>query len=279
MIVNHLRSLIDVEPDDSTGRRVRAKRRAQAEFLANLVQTRQQNNPAEPIALVGDFNAFEFNDGYVDSIGTIKGTPTPADRVVLSSPDLVNPDLVNLVERAPATDRYSFVFDGNAQVLDHVIVNDDFDARFSRFAFAHLDADFPESFRSDPNRPERISDHDAPIAYFTIGAAAPAEVTSQVSVTSSSMVFNRATRTFNSTITITNTSNATINAPVQLVFDDLTPGVTLVNQTGTFAGDPYITATTASLAPGASVQVVARFNNPNNVRIGYTPRVYSGGIQ
>ena len=174
VIVNHLRSLIDVEGDDSTGRRVRAKRRAQAEFLANLVQTRQQNNPAEPIALVGDFNAFEFNDGYVDSIGTIKGTPTPADRVVLASPDLVNPDLVNLVERAPAAERYSFVFEGNAQVLDHVIVNDDFDARFSRFAFAHLDADFPESFRSDPNRPERISDHDAPIAYFTIATSAPA---------------------------------------------------------------------------------------------------------
>ena len=57
----------------ATGARVRAKRAAQAEFLANLVQARQTADPTERIVLLGDFNAFQFNDGYVDVMGTIKG--------------------------------------------------------------------------------------------------------------------------------------------------------------------------------------------------------------
>ncbi len=64
--------------------RVRAKRLAQAEFLANLIQARQAANPSERIVSVGDYNAFEVNDGYVDVIGSVKGTPTPADHVALA---------------------------------------------------------------------------------------------------------------------------------------------------------------------------------------------------
>ena len=31
-----------------------------------------------------------------------------------------------------------------------------------------MDADFPEIYRSDPNRPERLSDHDPLVAYFSL---------------------------------------------------------------------------------------------------------------
>src|SRR6185369_17220520 len=65
VIANHLRSLNGVD-DPVDGPRVRAKRRAQAEFLANLVQARQAANPSLRMVVLGDFNAFEFNDGYVD---------------------------------------------------------------------------------------------------------------------------------------------------------------------------------------------------------------------
>ncbi len=44
---------------------------------------------------VGDYNAYQFSDGYVDSLGTIQGTPVPANEVVLPSTDLVDPDLTN----------------------------------------------------------------------------------------------------------------------------------------------------------------------------------------
>jgi hypothetical protein len=178
VIVNHLRSLSGVD-DPVDGNRVRAKRRAQAEFLADLIQARQLADPSERIVSVGDYNAFQFNDGYVDSIGTIQGTPTPADNVVLASGDLVNPDLGNLVGLAAEEQRYSFSFDGNAQVLDHILVTQNLLPFLRGFHYGRSDADFPESFRNDPTRPERLSDHDAPVAYFSaasIGDTSPARL-------------------------------------------------------------------------------------------------------
>ncbi|HZS08487.1 MAG TPA: nuclease [Blastocatellia bacterium] len=170
VINNHLRSLSGVD-DAADGNRVRTKRRAQAEFLANLIQARQATDPNEHIISVGDYNAFQFNDGYVDTIGTIKGTPTPANQVTLASGDLVNPDLIDLVDYAPAGERYSFSFDGNAQELDHAIITGNLLARFVALRYARNDADFPESFRGDATRPERISDHDPTVTYFSFPRA------------------------------------------------------------------------------------------------------------
>jgi predicted extracellular nuclease len=171
VIVNHLRSLSGVD-DPVDGDRVRTKRRAQAEYLANLIQSRQSADPTERIVSVGDYNAFQFNDGYVDSIATIKGTPTPANQVVLASGDLVNPDLKDLVDDVPASERYSFSFDGNAQELDHVLVTTGPLNRLTAagLQYGRMDADFPEIYRNDPNRPERLSDHDPVVAYFSLAA-------------------------------------------------------------------------------------------------------------
>jgi predicted extracellular nuclease len=161
VVVNHMQSLIDVD-DPVQGLRQRLKRKLQAEFTANLVQSLQGEN----LVLVGDFNAYQFNDGYVDVIGTIKGQPAPEDQVVLASPDLVDPNLTVLVETLPPDQRYSFIFEGNAQTLDHVLVNGAMLQRLTRFTYARNNADFPESFGGDPARPERVSDHDMPVAYF-----------------------------------------------------------------------------------------------------------------
>jgi predicted extracellular nuclease len=170
VIVNHLRSLTGVD-DPVDGNRIRTKRRAQAEFLANLIQSRQMADPTERIISVGDYNAFQFNDGYGDSIGTIKGTPAPSNEVVLASSDLVNPDLTDLLDYVPADQRYSFSFDGNAQVLDHELITSNLLPLFSRIAYARNNGDFPEILRNDPNRPERLSDHDMAVAYFKFAAA------------------------------------------------------------------------------------------------------------
>jgi predicted extracellular nuclease len=167
VILNHLRSMREID-DPTDGPRIRAKRRAQAEYLAGLVQERQTNAPAESLVLIGDFNAFPFNDGYVDVLGTIKGSPAPANEVTLASADLVEPDLINLTDELPATERYSFNFEGNAQALDHILVNVSLHARLVRYQYARLGSDFPESFRSNFNRPERLSDHDAAVAWFEL---------------------------------------------------------------------------------------------------------------
>jgi predicted extracellular nuclease len=173
VIVNHSRSLSGIDSTAANGSgteggRIRFKRRAQAEFLANLIQARQTANPNENLAVVGDFNAFPFNDGYVDVSGTIKGAPAPADQVLLASSDLVNPNLTNLIDTLPADQRYSFTFDGNAQALDYIMVNNNLLARLNRHAYARNNGDFPTKYYEDGNRPERLSDHDMPVAYFRL---------------------------------------------------------------------------------------------------------------
>ncbi|MGH9871610.1 MAG: DUF4214 domain-containing protein [Pyrinomonadaceae bacterium] len=177
VIVNHLRSLNGVDDTGpgsngfaTEGDRVRFKRRAQAEFLANLIQTRQTGDPTELIITVGDMNAFSVNDGYVDSIGTIKGTPAPASQVTLASSDLVNPDLTNLIDLLPAAQQYSYNFDGNAQVLDHIILNHKALVFLTRFAYARNDSDFAVKNYESTNE-LRISDHDQPVAYFNLTLA------------------------------------------------------------------------------------------------------------
>jgi predicted extracellular nuclease len=168
VFVNHLKSFLGVDDPKDGGARVRTKRRIQAEFLAKIVQDRQVANPNERIVLIGDFNAYQFNDGIGDTIGTIKGTPAPKEAVMNPSPDLVNPDLINLVDFKPAAERYSYSFDGNAQVLDHILINETMKKHIANFGFARLNADFPETYRNDDARPERFSDHDAAIAYFSL---------------------------------------------------------------------------------------------------------------
>lgn len=165
VVVNHLKSLrgyFDADGD------TRQKKKVQADMMAQWIQARQTANPNEPLILVGDFNAFQFNDGVVDVIGTLTGKPAPKEQVLLASDDVVNPDLTDLVNFIPREQRYSYVFAGNAQVLDHFLVNEAGKKHAVRFGFARVNADFPESYRSDANRPERISDHDAAIGYFSI---------------------------------------------------------------------------------------------------------------
>lgn len=171
VVVNHPRSFIDIELVAGDGARVRAKRKAQGEFLANLLQELQTNNSTTPVISVGDYNAYEFNDGYTDPIATIKGTPTVDDQVVVDeSPDLVNPNFINLTDGLPADQRYSFIFEGTPQALDHVLINTVAQSYFQRYAIARNNSDFPEVpntlFSGVATRPERNSDHDIPVAYF-----------------------------------------------------------------------------------------------------------------
>ena len=201
--------------------------------------------------------------------------PAPADQVVLSSPDLVNPNLVSLTDTLPADQRYSFNFDGNAQELDHVLVNSAIFPRFTRFVIARLNSDFPESFRNDANRPERISDHDPAVAYFLLPGAS--DVTGQVKMVQSGLGYNRATRLFNGTITITNNGAQTIAAPIQVVLNGLTSGITLANSTGSFGGSPYVTSNT-NLASGQSVAVPVQYSNPGNLASNLIVKIYSGAF-
>jgi uncharacterized protein len=174
VIANHLRSLNDIDADEpgGAGPRVRAKRLYQAEYLGTLIENLQMASGAEPVVAVGDFNAFEFSDGYVDVIGTIKGTPVTADQVVLASQNVpnVSAPLVDLIETDQTAQRYSYSFDGNAQSLDHMLATQAAFGMFDHIEWGHSNADFPETLRADETRPERLSDHDPVVAYFVLAA-------------------------------------------------------------------------------------------------------------
>ena len=147
---------------------MRAKRAAQAEFLASLISRRLDVNPNESLLVVGDMNAFEFNDGYVDVVGTIRGAPAPRDQVVARRGISSTPTSVNLADTTPADVRYTYVFDGTAQVLDHMLASRALLPAVTAFGFVRGNADAPEVWRSDPSRPERISDHDPALVYIRV---------------------------------------------------------------------------------------------------------------
>jgi predicted extracellular nuclease len=142
--------MIDID-DVSAGAFVRAKRRAQAAFIAELVQEYQ--SAGEQVIVMGDFNAFEFNDGYVDVMGTIAGSPASSNQVLLASSDVVNPNLINLIEALPSSERYSYMFDGNAQALDHILVSQGLQPRVREFLYVRNNADFPETERNNTDSP------------------------------------------------------------------------------------------------------------------------------
>lgn len=172
VIVNHLKSYRGYD-DPKQMENVRLKKKLQAEYLAKLVQSRQLADPKERMILIGDFNSFQFGDGILDQIGTIIGKPSGKDEVAMPSDDLVNPDLIDLVNAINPTQRYSFIFDGNAQVLDHVIITENLRKHTRGFGYARINADYPESYRGDTGRLERFSDHDPAVVFFSLDDPPP----------------------------------------------------------------------------------------------------------
>lgn len=171
VIVNHFKSYNGID-DPKDGSRVQNKRRLQAEALAKFVLDRQTADPTERIILCGDFNAFQFNDGYNDLIGILKGK---SDQTVLTpSKTAFATGLVNLIDFLPdPLKRYSYTFDGSAQALDHVLVNKATRERLLKFGYARSNADFPLILKNDATRPERVSDHDAAVVFLSLDEPPP----------------------------------------------------------------------------------------------------------
>ncbi len=256
VILNHLRSLIDVNNTtafrpppctETVGSRVREKRRLGAEALADLIESRQHEN----LVVLGDMNAFEFSDGYVDVIGTLEGSPAAAEQVVEPSVDRWDHAMFNLAMQVPPMERYSFVFEGSAQVLDHVLVNQAMLYRLTRFTYARTNADFPAPFSTDPGTTQRLSDHDAPVAYFarqadlTTSTSLPATVTSG-SAFSYEMTVSNAGPDPATEVVLTGTlsSNTTLESVVP------PPGWTCTETVG------QVSCATASLDAGSSASFV-----------------------
>ena len=169
VVVIHNRSLIGID-DPAAGEWRRTKRLEQAQSVARLVESLQDSK----VIVVGDYNAYEFTDGYVDVVGQISGKVTPGLNLH-SGPDLVTRDLCVLTERVPASDRYSALFQGSAQMLDHALVNQNLERHVVEIQYARGNADAAFDDADDATNVLRNSDHDGFVVYLSSDAKPPVD--------------------------------------------------------------------------------------------------------
>jgi predicted extracellular nuclease len=119
-----------------------AQRLQQAQALGSFVEGLLAINPHANIVLTGDFNDFQF-----------AGTLQP----------LADAGLVNMTDTLAPEDRYTYVFEGNAQALDHIWVSANLLAKGDlAYDVVHLNAGYLD----------QVSDHD-PVLLTLGGIPAP----------------------------------------------------------------------------------------------------------
>lgn len=109
--------------------RVRSKRFTQGVSIAGYAQSFQTANPEIPLVMVGDYNAYQFADGFADVVGLISGTfdnaknacnatlsnaqiedcKLPVDGLG-NTQNVVVPPMTNLVTTMNLEDQYSYQF-------------------------------------------------------------------------------------------------------------------------------------------------------------------------
>lgn len=135
------------------------QRRAQSAYLAGLVQTLQKADPQARVVAGGDLNVYPRPDDPLVSARTKK----PSDQLAA----LYDAGLLNLwddlVKDAPAA-AYSYVYNGQAQTLDHLWNTPPQHAALQQVRVAHINSDWPADDASSNNR--RASDHDPVVALY-----------------------------------------------------------------------------------------------------------------
>jgi uncharacterized protein len=105
------------------------QRNQQATQVATFVDQLQAINPQARIVVAGDLNDFEWSTAVQT---------------------LVTAGLTTLATTAPAAERYSYVFDGNSQFLDHILISAPLVGAGFTYDIVHVNAEFAT----------QLSDHD-----------------------------------------------------------------------------------------------------------------------
>ena len=115
------------------------QRQQQAQVVRRFVESILAVDANARVVVIGDLNDFEFSP----AVDLLEGA-----------------GLVNLVETLPAAERYSYVFEGNSQVLDQILVSRWLAAQnvLAGYDVVHVNAEFAD----------QVSDHDPQVARFTL---------------------------------------------------------------------------------------------------------------
>lgn len=115
------------------------QRKEIAALVNNFVKDIMKDNPEENVVVLGDMNDFEFSE----ALDVLKGD-----------------ELTNMVELVPEEERYTYVYQGNSQVLDHILVSNHL-ADQTEIDILHVNADFTDMHG-------RASDHDPLLAQIDL---------------------------------------------------------------------------------------------------------------
>jgi predicted extracellular nuclease len=141
VIVNHFNSKIGDGPQ--FGRiqppvlDTEAKRLQQAQVEHDFIRQALTLNASARIVTLGDFNDFDFSAPMRVLTGANTGTPI----------------LTDLATLLPPQERYSYVFEGNSQELDHIYATGSL-LSGAQFQVVHINAEFAD----------QVSDHDPMVA-------------------------------------------------------------------------------------------------------------------
>ncbi|WP_408976224.1 S-layer homology domain-containing protein [Paenibacillus jiagnxiensis] len=142
VIANHFNSKGgDLKPFGSVQPVVRSsevQRAQQAAILNGFVKQLVERDPDVRVVALGDFNDFQFSK----TLNLVRGQ-----------------ELSNLVDQLPENKRYSYIYDGNSQTLDHILT-DRRTAKTAAIEAVHVNADFEEAHG-------RVSDHDPLLAQLS----------------------------------------------------------------------------------------------------------------
>ncbi len=140
VINNHFTSLSGGE------KTTEPRRNAQAAWNLEIALDLLDENPLAYLAIIGDLNS------YPDSL-PLKTIESGGFR--------------NLIEDLESGERYTYIYQGNSQVLDHILVNGSLDALLVEVQVLHNQADFTLPFSGDDS-PQHKSDHDPVLAIFVL---------------------------------------------------------------------------------------------------------------
>ncbi len=159
VIANHFKSKLTSAScaiSDCTDRRVE-----QAQHVDNLVDGILAGDPNANIIVLGDLNDY-YNSDPLDALDPTFGVLTNVWA------DLAGPPSTGQGTIA----RYSYIHDGVAQTLDHMLVSAAMNARARVVSPRHVNVDWPGSHLLD-NSMYRASDHDFLLAGFDFTGVAP----------------------------------------------------------------------------------------------------------
>ena len=147
VVANHFNSKGGDDPlfgyRQPTIRSSEVQRKQQATVLAGFVSQILDLDDDALVAVIGDLNDFEFSEAL-----TI----------------LEDAGLTTLIETLPQNERYSYVFDGNSQTLDHMQASSGLLATLIEFDSVHANSEYAD----------QISDHDPQAARFGLVVTADA---------------------------------------------------------------------------------------------------------